>query len=106
MQAKWIFLISFFVAWSAFTWWTVRHVLRKVRAREDESLATNAVLVVLMTAFIAFRFPITMPMPPFEYWQLVGFWAFYSFPTCIWILYLTTKLLRSFVSWKYREKKD
>jgi|GEM_PF-3890489 len=61
----------------------------------------NVVIVVLGTIFIAFRTPLVMPMPPFKYWQLVGFWAFLWFPMWIWILYFTTKILRAFTSWYY-----
>ena len=101
MQAKWIFLIAFSFAWTVFTWWTVRRIWRKVKAREDESPVLIVVLVVLGTIFVAFRTPVVMPMPPFEYWQLVGFWAFYFFPLFFWIVYVSTSVVRAFASWYY-----
>ena len=93
-----VIIFSFAAGWAAFTWWTVKRLWRSPKEPEDAWFA-NAVKLggVAITGFSAFYLPMEIPMPRFEYWQLVAYWGFMSFPVVLWAVYFGTLVFRAFV---------
>ena len=96
--AQLITLISFSAVWAVFIWWTVRRLWRRPKDPQDTWFA-NATKIgsVAITIFSALYLPIEIPMPPFEYWQLVGYWGFMFFPVMLWAVHFGTLMFRAFI---------
>ena len=95
--AKLLTLVLLVAVWSVFIWWTVKKLWRP---RNNQGEARHVAFVktagVMMTTFCAFRLPSEIPMPPFEYWQLVGYWGFIAFPIMSWSMYFAMRLISAF----------
>ena len=101
-MARTVILISVAAVWAAFTWWTVRRLWRSPKDPKDAWFAKAAIIAgVAGTIGAALILPLEIPMPPFEYWQLAGYWAISFFPVMLWSAHFGVLMFRAFVDSYY-----
>jgi len=99
-----IVLVLISAGWIAFTWWTVRRLWQTPKDPKDALTAKVVKLgSVAITVMSALGLPIRIPMPPFEYWQLVGIWAISFFPVILWAVHFGMLVTRAFADSHYSE---
>ena len=92
-----VILVLISSVWAVFIWWTVKRLWRSPKDPKDAWFAMAVkVESVAITAVSALVLPIKIPMPPFGYWQLVGFWAVGFFPVMLWAVKFGMLIFRGF----------